>query len=479
MRIVVKLKPLCPALIHALSLPANPNVMLPEPTKTPHSNQTVYSVSQLNRKVKDLLESHFPLLWVEGEISNLSRPSSGHWYFTLKDEGAQVSCAMFKGRNSRVNFVPVAGDRVKVRARVSLYEGRGDYQIIAEHMEQAGFGLLQKRFDELKQKLLNEGLFDEAFKKPLPAQPAHIAVITSPTGAAIRDVLSVLKRRMPNIPVTIIPSPVQGEDAPAKLIEALSLANHNKKFDVILLCRGGGSIEDLWAFNSEKLAKAIFASDTPVVCAVGHEVDFTIADFVADLRAPTPSAAAEILSPDRLQVLAKCTHLKKLMQLRMLAKIERLNEKLHYLSKHIRHPKDRIQQWSQKLDKLEMSLERAMKQHLAERNNQLATLKQRILRCTPKTEITHHSQALEQLRQRLKRSIQSKLAMKSNQLQHTMDALDLVSPISTMKRGYSITTNTQNKLVTRLTDVAVGESIITQVADGEIVSLIETKVPAP
>src|SRR5690606_35272474 len=269
------------------------NPLLPTGTE-----REILSVSQLNRRAKQLLETHLPLLWVEGELSNVSQPSSGHWYFTLKDDQAQVRCAMFRNRNMLVRFKPQQGQQVLVRARVSLYEGRGDYQLIAEHMEEAGTGALQRAFEALKAKLGAEGLFDEARKRPIPTLPRHIGVITSPTGAAIRDVLTVLERRFPSIPVTVIPVAVQGKESAPQIVRALELANRCGLFDVLLLTRGGGSLEDLWSFNEEAVARAVAASQLPVVCAVGHEVDFSIADFVADLRAPTPSAAAELMTPD-------------------------------------------------------------------------------------------------------------------------------------------------------------------------------------
>src|SRR5690554_997535 len=260
-------------------------------------NRDILSVSQLNRRAKQLLETHLPLLWVEGELSNVSQPSSGHWYFTLKDAQAQVRCAMFRNRNQLVRFIPQQGQQVLIRARVSLYEGRGDYQLIAEHLEESGAGALQRAFDELKLKLAAEGLFEQSCKQPLPSLPRHIAVITSPTGAAVRDILSVLKRRFPAIPVTVIPVAVQGKEAAPQIVKAIEQANRSGLFDVLVVGRGGGSLEDLWPFNEEIVARAIFASALPVVSAVGHEVDFTIADFVADLRAATPTAAAELLAP--------------------------------------------------------------------------------------------------------------------------------------------------------------------------------------
>lgn len=273
-------------------------------TLTPPPNRDVLSVSQLNRRAKMLLETQLPLLWIEGEISNLSQPSSGHWYFTLKDSAAQIRCAMFKGRNSRVRFAAQHGQQVLVRAKVSLYEGRGDYQLIVEHMEEAGIGALQRAFDELKYKLEQEGLFLEEHKKPLPTQPKRVALITSPTGAAVQDMVSVFARRYPLIDLVILPVAVQGVEAPAQIARAINMACRMRNIEAIIVGRGGGSLEDLWAFNEEVVARAIFASKIPLVSAVGHETDFTIADFVADSRAPTPSAAAELLSPDREEILS-------------------------------------------------------------------------------------------------------------------------------------------------------------------------------
>jgi exodeoxyribonuclease VII large subunit len=261
------------------------------------SNRDVLSVSDLTRSARMLLEEEFPNVFVEGEISNFSKPASGHWYFTLKDDKSQLRCAMFRNKNSRLRFVPRNGLQVIVRGKISLYEGRGDFQMIAEHMEEAGDGALRRAFEKLKAQLDREGLFDPAAKQPVPNLPNHLAVITSPTGAAIRDVLHVFERRFPALKVTIIPVPVQGDEAIPRIVEAIDLANRysDLPFDAILLTRGGGSLEDLWAFNTEPVARAIFNSALPIVSAVGHEIDITIADFVADLRAPTPSAAAELL----------------------------------------------------------------------------------------------------------------------------------------------------------------------------------------
>src|SRR5688572_18903449 len=267
----------------------------------------IYSVGRLNAEARMLLESGLPALWVEGELSNFAAPSSGHWYFTLKDRDAQIRCAMFRTRNGGVGFRPKDGQHLVVRGRVSLYEPRGDYQLIAEMMEDAGEGALKREFDRLKAKLSAEGLFDAALKRPLPAMPRRIAVVTSPTGAAVRDVLHILARRFPPAAVLVVPTPVQGAAATESIIAAIDTAANRGDIDVIILARGGGSIEDLWCFNDERVARAIRRTSVPVVCGVGHEIDFTIADFAADVRAPTPSGAAELVVPDRRALLATLT----------------------------------------------------------------------------------------------------------------------------------------------------------------------------
>ena len=434
-------------------------------TSTDNDKRT-FTVSEINRRVKNLLEVHLPLVWVEGEISNLSKPSSGHWYFTLKDEAAQVRCAMFKGRNSRLRFTPANGDRVKMRARVSLYEGRGEFQLIAEHMEEAGFGLLQKRFEELKQKLYEQGLFDEAFKKPLPRYPKHIAVVTSPTGAAIQDIVSVLKRRYPNLLVSIIASPVQGEDAPQKLIEAVELANRLNKFDLILLSRGGGSIEDLWAFNNEQLAKTIFSSELPVVSAVGHEIDFTIADFVADLRAPTPSAAAEIICPDKQELVNQLQNFNEKLNKGISRYLQQQQEKVLSTRKQLKHPLDAIYQRMQKLDQLEDRFKKEITNQMQVRSALLGNLTHRINQSNPTSRIVNHKNYVGQLHTRMINSIQSVLHLKNTQLKHQAHTLDAVSPLATMTRGYAIVSDANNKVVQSVKDVQQEDQINVRVADG-------------
>ena len=435
------------------------------------SERKVLSISDLNRKAKELLEIHLPLIWVEGEISNLSKPSSGHWYFTLKDENAQVRCAMFRGRNQLVKFSPASGDNVLLRARVSLYEGRGEFQLIAEHMEEAGFGLLQKRFEELKAKLQSEGLFDEIHKKPLPDYPKHIAVVTSTTGAAVRDVLHILKRRFPLLQVTIIPSLVQGDAAIDQLVDGVTLANKVAGFDAIILCRGGGSIEDLWAFNSEKLARAIFASTIPIISAVGHEVDFTIADFVADLRAPTPSGAAEIVSPDGDELEDTFSGYAILCQNAINRRLASLGEKLGYLRSHIRHPGERLQNRAQKLDQLEIRLRKSIGRLIEQKRSQfsLAT-----------SALPNPGIRLQQLQLRLQHSqinlhstIGTCINNKALKLQKHMGMLDMVSPLATLKRGFAVAQNETGKVITDSAQVAIGDTLAIRLHKGSLTTEVK------
>ena len=330
----------------------------------PVAQRDVYTVSRLNRSARAILEGSFPLLWVEGEISNLSRPSSGHWYFSLKDEAAQVRCAMFRNRNMYMNVTPQNGDQVLLRVQVSLYENRGDYQLIVEHLEEAGDGALRRAFDLLKQRLAKEGLFDAARKRPLPALPRRIGVITSPHGAALRDVLSVLRRRYPAIPVLIYPTAVQGASAAQDVAATIRLASARNECDVLIVARGGGSLEDLWAFNEEVVARALHACTIPVVTGVGHETDFTIADFVADQRAPTPSVAAEMVSPNRAEWQRRLTQLKQRVAGFMTAKLADGQRTLHWLTTRLQHPAQRLARQAQRMDELELRLQRAQHRQL-------------------------------------------------------------------------------------------------------------------
>lgn len=428
----------------------------------------VLSVAELNRRAKDLLEVHLPLLWVEGEVSNLSQPSSGHWYFTLKDERAQVRCAMFKGRNQTVKFSIKAGDKIVVRARVSLYEGRGDFQLIVEHMEEAGFGLLQKRFEELKNKLLAEGLFDDAHKKPVPAIPKHIGVITSPTGAAVRDVLAVLSRRFPVIPVTIFPATVQGDKASEELVNALEKAHRFGECDVLILCRGGGSIEDLWAFNNERLARAIYVARIPIISAVGHEVDFTIADFVADIRAPTPSAAAELLSPNRDEMAVALSNYTQVLVSRLRQAITRKKEKLAHIQARVKHPGERLRNGYQRLDQLEIRLRNCSRAALLAQHNKLDTLRTRLDRVAPRYVIDEFRRNLQLLNGQLQRAIKLQLKNVNKRLQQNAGLLDTVSPLATLRRGYSITQTVNGKILRSAEETRTGEKLRIKLSRGQL-----------
>lgn len=442
-------------------------------SKTPE--REIFSVSQLNRQARQLLETHLPLLWVEGELSNVSIPSSGHWYFTLKDDQAQVRCCMFRNRNMLVRFKPQQGQHVLLRARVSLYEGRGDYQIIAEHMEEAGSGALQRAFDELKHKLSQEGLFNEAHKKELPSLPKHIGVITSPTGAAIHDVLSVLDRRFAGIPVTVIPVAVQGKESAPQIVKAIELANRAGLFDVLLLTRGGGSMEDLWSFNEEIVARAIFNSALPIVSAVGHEVDFTIADFVADLRAPTPSAAAELLVPDADDWLDKFIGFEVLLEEAMLRRLQQWQKHLHNLRQRLRHPRERLEQQSQRLDNLELRLKIHIKNLLGDYKNRIQQLQIRQQAHHPQVRLRELNERIASHHQRLQKAQYRIIERKQQALGEAVRMLNTLNPLSTLERGYGLITDAQTqKVITNSNQVKPGTSVNARVAQGEFVCRVES-----
>ncbi len=442
----------------------------------PTSEREVLSVSQLNRRAKQLLETHLPLLWVEGELSNVSLPSSGHWYFTLKDDQAQVRCAMFKNRNMLVRFKPQQGQQVMIRARVSLYEGRGDYQIIAEHMEEAGTGALQRAFDELKIKLAKEGLFDESHKKPLPALPRHIGVITSPTGAAIHDILHVLERRFPSIPVSIIPVAVQGKEAAPQIVKAIELANRAELFDVLIVGRGGGSLEDLWPFNEESVARAIYASELPIVSAVGHEVDVTIADFVADLRAPTPSAAAELITPDGDDWLDKFIGFEMLLEEAIQRKLSALKQQLQWLRARLRHPRQQLEQQAQRLDTLELRLNNLIQKQLTAYHNRLRQLSIRQQAHHPQIRLRQLTERMHNQHTRLVTAQTHLLQRKKQAFNEAARMLNTLSPLSTLDRGYALVTNTKGKVITTSQQLVIGDSLNTKVADGEFITRVESIV---
>jgi len=428
------------------------------------------SVSQLNREVRRLLEGRFDYLWVEGEISNLARPGSGHWYFTLKDDGAQVRCAMFRNRNQHLRSPPEHGQRVLVRARVSLYEARGEFQLIAEHMEDAGAGALQRAFEELKNRLAAEGLFDPAAKRALPEFPRRVAVVTSPTGAAIRDLISVFRRRFPALELVVLPVPVQGEGAASAICEALDLANRVTGFDAIVVGRGGGSLEDLWAFNEESVARAIARSEVPVVSAVGHETDFSIADFVADRRAPTPSAAAEILSPDRRELNDRLAGLRYAMARALAARVAFYGERLAGLRRHLRHPGERLREQSQRVDELDLRLRRGIVNALRGAARRAGTQTGRLRSRAPATRVQALRGHLDRLSRQLCRGAARDRKTRRDRLAGLAARLDSLSPLSTLERGYAVVTAADGRPITESSQVRTGATIRTRLARGSLLS---------
>jgi exodeoxyribonuclease VII large subunit len=438
---------------------------------TPARN--IYSVTAINHAARDLLESEFPLIWVEGEISNLARPASGHIYFSLKDESAQLRCAMFKMRNRLVNFRPENGQQVLVRGKLSLYPARGDYQLIVEHMEEAGDGALRRQFELLKQKLLNEGLFDESTKQELPELPQRLGIITSPTGAAIRDILSVLKRRFPGIPVLIYPVPVQGVEAPPAIVDALQTAGKRNECDLLILARGGGSLEDLWAFNDEAVARAIHACPIPLVSAVGHEVDFTIADFVADLRAPTPSAAAELVSPDREEWRSTFASWQQRLLRSWIGHINQRRQHLDWLRRQLKHPGQRLRERAQRLDDLEQRLNLAQQARLQQQRAQLNTLSARLHGRSPAQRLREIKIQLGSLQHRGHNAMHSRLNQQRARLGNLSRALDAVSPLATLGRGYAIVQTDDGKVVRKASEVNVGDHVNTRLGSGQLACRVE------
>jgi len=442
-----------------------------------NTHRTALSVSELNRQVKQLLEASFLQIWVEGELTSFSKPSSGHWYFTLKDQKAQIRCAMFRGQNQRLRFIPKEGDKVVVRTKVSLYEGRGDYQLIVESMEPAGAGDLQKAFEQLKAKLSAEGLFDRARKKELPPLPKTIGVVTSPTGAAIHDIITVLNRRFPQINVLIYPTAVQGDTAASEIAKMIKLANEHKKCDVIIVGRGGGSLEDLWAFNEEVVARAIAESSIPIVSAVGHEVDFTIADFVSDYRAPTPSAAAEKLSPDQYEWQQNLDHLMDRIYHSINRKLTIEQQKVDNLSSHIKHPGKKLLEHAERLIELEVRLNQAYQRTTANKKQTLNTLKQRLMSQSPSHKLTTAKEKLENEFLKLNSSIKRTLENKQQQLSLNVQTLETVSPLATLSRGYAIVSSKEHTVVRSVNNVSEGCEIKTKLSDGYIHSKVTQVEP--
>ncbi len=437
------------------------------------ASRRVLSVSQLNQRARQLLETHFSQVWVEGEVSNLVKPSSGHWYFTLKDAGAQVRCAMFRNRNQLLRFPVSNGSKVTARGRLSLYENRGDYQLIVENLEPSGIGALQRAFEQLKQELSARGWFDPEHKQPLPDLPRHIGVITSPSGAAIRDILVTLRRRFPSIPVTIFPTPVQGTGAGTQIAAAIDTANSignslQPPLDVLIVGRGGGSLEDLWAFNEEVVASAIYQSQLPIVSAVGHEIDFSIADLVADQRAATPTAAAELLSPDQRQWLDAITKRSRRLENLLRNNIQQKQGQLDALQRRLKHPGARLQDFGQRLDDLELRLLRSHRRMLSQQHSRLEQLHQRMLLSSPQDRIDRQHDRLQGLQQQLLRQWRQTLHNKQQALAKHSELLHSVSPLQTLQRGYAIVANADGAIVKSVRELNKADRIHIRMSDGDV-----------
>ncbi|MFC4701888.1 exodeoxyribonuclease VII large subunit [Glaciecola siphonariae] len=466
------------------------------------SQVSILSVSKLNRFAKRVLESEIGLVWVSGEISNFVAASSGHWYFTLKDSQAQVRTAMFKGANQKAGFRPKAGDKVVVRANISLYEPRGDYQLIAQHIEPEGIGQLKQAYEALKLALQEEGLFNQEHKKPLPERVTKLGVVTSPTGAAVHDILHVLGRRNPAIEVIIYPSLVQGETAAASIVKQIEIANARNEVDVLIVGRGGGSLEDLWPFNEQVVARAIFASRLPIVSAVGHEVDVTIADFVADFRAPTPSAAAESISQDAQVLMRNIEQARQRLQQSIrhrfrdaaqgldillanfnaaspIRDINRHQQMLQSLQNRLNasHPKTAIMTKQERREQLATRLQRAFNEYL---NNANAKHKQSTLQlaqCNPSKELKQYERHVSQLSARMQSAQTALLTRLERALGAKADLLNSVSPLATMSRGYSIT-YCDDQILRSVDNISKHDTVVTKLADGEIVSSVISTKPA-
>ena len=437
--------------------------------------ENILSVSGLNSMARSLLESNFPAVIVEGEISNLAVPSSGHWYLTLKDKSSQIRCAMFVNRNRMVRFKPENGKQIIVRGRLSIYEGRGDYQLILDGMEEAGDGALQRAFEQLKRKLHDEGLFADENKQQMQSHYQHIGVITSATGAAVQDILSVFARRFPATRITLLPVVVQGAGAADEIVNAIERANmlaEKLGLQALIVGRGGGSLEDLQAFNEEPLARAIFASELPICSAVGHEVDFTIADFVADLRAPTPSAAAELLSPNQEDYFEQLFSTSAQFKSAISLAIKQGRQQLTWIAKQLKHPDRRLQEQAQNLDRLDIRLRRAMSNNIASQRAELTQMQRTLSANSPKQLLERNKLRLAAGRGRLDQSLRSVLASRRSSLQTLSRSLNSVSPLSTLARGYSITLDSSANVVRSTEDVKVGATITSRLSEGEIVSTI-------
>ena len=455
------------AILHAMDLLDD----LPDSTPS----LPVLTVSELNRMARRALESQLPLLWVEGEVSNFIRAASGHWYFSLKDASAQVRCVMFRGRNQFAGFIPANGDHVEIRALPSLYEARGEFQLGAESIRRAGAGRLYEAFLKLKAKLEAEGLFDPRGKRSLPRFPRCIGIVTSPQAAALHDVLTALARRMPGLPVILYPTPVQGAGAGAQIATAIRTAGARAECDVLLVCRGGGSLEDLWAFNDEAVARAIAASPIPVVSGVGHETDFTLADFAADLRAPTPTAAAELASPVRQELLVQLEQLARQLQHHLIRRQQNETQRLDYLARRLVHPAELLRRQQLGLNQLVQRLHHAVHSRLTREQLQVTQLSQRLV--TPRHAIRREQLGLDALSARSRRAIQNGLMQRQLTLARLSSNLDHLSPEGVLARGYSIVQLENGAVVQNASTLQSGDNIRIRLHRGHVRATVRTTTP--
>ena len=447
----------------------------------PHQPLTL-SVSELNREAKHLLETHFDWVWVEGEIGNFTAASSGHWYFTLKDADAQVRCAMFRRANTRIKYRPSQGESVRIRARVSLYEGRGEFQLICEHLEPAGVGALQLAFEQLKNQLAQEGLFSAEAKQAIPSAAEHIGVVTSASGAALQDILTVLGRRSPQSKVYVFPVAVQGQGAAQQIADAIELADRlsterTLPLDVLVVGRGGGSLEDLWAFNEEIVARALFAARIPTVSAVGHETDFSIADLTADARAPTPSAAAELISADQVELLQLLDGLSARMAQSIKRMLADYNSRHTAFSKRLRDPGFALKQQRGTLARLDTSLNQAIRRHVNSAQGHARQSHLRLIAQHPRHALERHRAQLTPLRQQLVLHIQQRVKDAKAEAAHKRSLLRSLGPEHILGRGYAIVTDGSGKVIRQAQDATGGEPITVRLKRGTLTALVKERSP--
>jgi len=440
------------------------------------NTQEIISVSEINKRAKSILEENFPFVWIQGEVSNFFSAASGHWYFSLKDESSEIRCAMFTNKNHHITFEPKDGDHLVLNGTLSIFEGRGQYQIIVEHIELAGEGALLKAFEELKKKLQLEGLFDDSIKRQLPAYPKNIAVVTSPDGAVIQDIINVLDRRSPFLDLTVVPTLVQGEKAAPLICDALNKVGKLKKVDVVILARGGGSIEDLWAFNNEEVARAIVNCPTPIISAVGHETDFTISDFVSDLRAPTPSIAAEIISQPYSELIETLEGYQNYISRSVISQIDLQRTQITNLIKRIRHPGDKLREISQKLDYVETALIQNINQEISFKKNGLNLKDLSLQQNSPQNKIKEAKVYLQNASKDLLKALKLEIERKSTVLAEIVATLQAVSPLSVLSRGYSIiSTEPDGKILSSSNQVEIGQTISAILSKGSIKAEIKSK----